>query len=84
MVPKIRHSPVEVGSFILLFTGFCTRILQEVSGSVEAACGLGLADVPNPACWKRIDFLCGDAYRCLKVMLLNVSVCFNRCEVRKV
>ena len=56
MVQKIRHSSVEVGSFILLFTGFYTHILQEVSGSVEAACGLGLADVPNPACWKRIRF----------------------------
>ena len=75
MVQKIRHSSVEVGSFILLFPGFYRyipgqdffhqqyylfasltswKILQEVSGSVEAACGLGLADVPNPACWKRI------------------------------
>ena len=61
---KVKKKRVDVASLTVCYSTIPTvpagvlYFLQEVSGSVEAACGLGLADVPrlkkNPASWKRI------------------------------
>ena len=50
---KVKQKQVDVASLTVCYSTIPTvpagvlYFLQEVSGSVEAACGLGLADVPR-------------------------------------